>query len=122
MAEPPDDAITQIQAVFLENGVVKNIQGINLAILNKIAHLPAETSIVFQRPAQLRNDLALGMQVPLDRNTVFIFLAEIIGGRCDDEANGVIRNSGDQLFHVTMIEDQAGIRVKLILNLLARLK
>lgn len=85
MFEMPDDSVAKLQSLALEKVVVVNIQRENLAVFNEIARLPAKTATSFERANQFFNQRLLLRQVIPQRGSLFVFLAQVVRGRSDDQ-------------------------------------
>ncbi|OIP18415.1 MAG: hypothetical protein AUK51_04555 [Comamonadaceae bacterium CG2_30_59_20] len=63
MLKVPDNSISQLQTIFLKNGVKNDIQRNNLSFVYKIANLPANTASWGQNPDTGFNHLCLLFQI-----------------------------------------------------------
>ena len=75
--EMPDDAVAQLHAVILEHRVKNGVQRKNFAVLNMIANLPANRSLVVKEPHAFRNHLGLAIDVVFQRVPALIGFSDV---------------------------------------------
>ena len=76
--ESPYNAITKFQFMLFKNIVINNIEGKNFWIINKIANLPADASIIPQYSNKLINYSFLEFQVRFYTPLIFVTFTKIV--------------------------------------------
>src|SRR5262245_56104131 len=116
MRKVPDDAVAQEKTLPLENRIIVNIEGKNLAVLDKVSNLPAQTAILTQHAAKLGNYLRLRLKIVFDVHPIFIFFAQVIGWGGDNQVYAAVWKGGEQLFDIARIENNFRARIEMVLN------
>jgi transposase len=81
----PDDAIAHPELESGEDGVENGVQRDDRSTVDVVPHLPANTASRGQRADTLGNDLRLLMEVPVEMESLFVLLADVVRRRRDDE-------------------------------------
>ena len=79
VAEVPDDAIAQLEASFPEERVEEGVKRHNLAVVDEIAHLPANRPLRMKQPDALADHLILLVEIGVQISLSLIRLAEVVG-------------------------------------------
>src|SRR5438552_790813 len=104
MIEVPDDPVAKLQAQLLEYPIVVGVEREDFAVLHVIADFPTQTAIGRENPDQSANDWLLFFQVGLYRLPAFIFLAEIVRRRCNNQVDGAVRNTANEFASVSAVQ------------------
>src|SRR3990172_432276 len=104
----PYDAVPELEAGVLEDGVVVDVEGVDLATLNVVADLPAQTAVVRKDSDALGNDFSVVVQIRCQGCSNFVSLPKVVGWRGDDKADRRIGNLGEQVACVPVEEDDLG--------------
>src|SRR3990172_1757863 len=118
MPKTPDDPVAHFETIFHKYRVKDYIQRDDSgsfaadAILNKIANLPANVALGVQYSDTLLDNPALLADVVIDREFVFIFLAQVIRWGGDDQLYKPIRQLSEETQAITLVKDEIGSGVK----------
>ena len=85
MLEVPDDAIAAPHAKFREDRKEQSVQRNNRAVVHVVANFPADAAGRFEGAVTFPNHLALLFDVPVKVYAPFVFFAQVVRWRRDDE-------------------------------------
>lgn len=92
MLEVPDDSVTHFQATALERGIECDIERNHLSFVNIVADLPTYASLWVKDADALFDNPVLPSKILVEITLSFIRLAEVVGWRCHNQADAVIRD------------------------------
>ena len=89
--EAPDDAVAHLQTKLVKDGVQSDVKRNDAAVVDIVAHLPAQTATVVENADTLLNHSLLLSQIVLQSKTLLIRLPEIVWRRRNNELHKAVR-------------------------------
>lgn len=90
MAKMPNNSIPKFQTMFLKYLIVEYVQWKNFSLIHVIPNLPTNAAFFRKNPDEFFDDSFLRSKVRFDRLLYFIFLANIIWRRRDNQVKFLI--------------------------------
>ena len=95
VAETPNYAVTQLKFLSLEQWVQQDIQWVNFAFIDVVPNLPADRSVIGEKPHRFLNRCRLSIEVVIYGQFRFILFTNVVRRGCNDQ----IDRTGRQGLH-----------------------
>ncbi len=97
VAEVPDDAVTEFQAVRTKDRIEKRVKRDDFPVLYVVADLPADGALRMQQSYALADDLPLMREVRIHGSLALIGLSQVVGRRRNDKLEPSLRQPPHEL-------------------------